>query len=718
LSVDWLRRRWFDLALLVGLVVATVAAIDWRQQQFEGHGLRGAYYARADWKGRPFMTRVDPFIDFSDADDPVYDRDRFTVEWTGTLVAPRDGLYRFALESDDGSTLEINGQVVIDNGGVHAKKRMDGHRQLKKGPHAIRLRYLQAGAGGMIRLYWKPFGRRGDLEYVPPTVLYPVDPDEAKIAGARAIPPRDLATVTIVAALLLLASLLWLRRPLWGWIGQLRRQRIVRIDALLILILIGAALLVRLWDLGAAGQTWDEDIYWSAGRDYIQNFLAGDFRPESWAWNQEHPALAKWIYGPATLVSEDYGPARYLSAVLGALTCALVFIAGRDLINRRVGFLGAGFCLVLPHIIAHNKIVGLETPSGLFYTLGLLLFFRALRRGGNSGYYLAAGLVAGLALAVRLTNLSLVALMVLLYLLTHWRQIRQERAFPVSISLGLAPVVMGLTFFASWPYLWDNPMQHLGEMLSHWKPDIYLEYFLGEKQESPFYYYPLYFAVTTPVALLPAVLVGIARSAVRRDRGQITLLLWFLAPFMIMLSPMARDGVRYLYPALIAGCLLAAAGVDWIAEGIGRLVRRPALAVPAVALLGAVLGLYVLRCGLSVHPYYLDYYNEAVGGPAYVKHKRWFEIGWWGEGLLEAGAYVNRAADQGASVNVYAHPAHVVKLRPDLKRVHTMDADFVIYNDLFNTMPKKHNLRLGYVVRAAGAPLVWVYQREGAADTL
>ena len=111
--MDWLRRRWFDLALLVGLVIATVAAIDWRQQQFEGHGLRGAYYARADWKGRPFMTRVDPFIDFSDADDPIYERTRFTVEWTGTLVAPRAGLYRFALESDDGSTLEIDGQAYV-----------------------------------------------------------------------------------------------------------------------------------------------------------------------------------------------------------------------------------------------------------------------------------------------------------------------------------------------------------------------------------------------------------------------------------------------------------------------------------------------------------------------------------------------------------------------------------------------------------------------------
>ena len=33
------------------------------------------------------------------------------------------------------------------------------------------------------------------------------------------------------------------------------------------------------------------------------------------------------------------------------------------------------------------------------------------------------------------------------------------------------------------------------------------------------------------------------------------------------------------------------------------------------------------------------------------------------------------------------------------------------FNDLFNTRPKMPNHRVIYVVRAAGAPLVWVYER-------
>jgi hypothetical protein len=40
------------------------------------------------------------------------------------------------------------------------------------------------------------------------------------------------------------------------------------------------------------------------------------------------------------------------------------------------------------------------------------------------------------------------------------------------------------------------------------------------------------------------------------------------------------------------------------------------------------------------------------------------------------------------------------------------DADFIIFNNLFNTTPKLPHHRVAFVVRAAGAPLAWVYQRE------
>jgi hypothetical protein len=61
---------------------------------------------------------------------------------------------------------------------------------------------------------------------------------------------------------------------------------------------------------------------------------------------------------------------------------------------------------------------------------------------------------------------------------------------------------------------------------------------------------------------------------------------------------------------------------------------------------------------------------------------------------------------------VEVQPAHVVSLRPDLTKVNHNNADFVIYNKLFNDPIKLPKHRIAYVVRVDGAPLVWVYQLE------
>jgi len=274
------------------------------------------------------------------------------------------------------------------------------------------------------------------------------------------------------------------------------------------------------------------------------------------------------------------------------------------------------------------------------------------------------------------------------------------------------PFLALLVFFGIWPYLWSNPLQHLGEMLVHWRPDPFQELFLGKEQDPALYYFPLYFAVTMPVGALAATLVGVGRIAWRRDLGHLAALLWLLGPFVVMLSPLARDGVRYLYPALAGGCLVAAAGLDWIAVGVARLLRRPRAAGPASGLLGTACVLYVLGSGLAVHPYYLDYYNEAVGGTETVERKRWFEVAWWGEGLREAQDYVGRVAPRGAKVKIVANPRHLIDLRPDLVWTEDAKADYIIYNRMFSGPLRAPGHRVAYVVRAGRAPLAWVYVRE------
>ena len=706
--------RLLDLGVIAALALATVALYSWRQAQFAGHGLKATYYVGQNYTGKTFRNTVEHSIDFSDKTHKHFSRAVFSVEWSGSIYLPRPGRYGFTTESDDGSSLELDGQLVVDNSGVHSLRKRGGVRILERGLHKIRIRYFQAGMGGVMRVFWSPAGRRGGLEYIPPTLLFPQPPDKVRASDAHPVPPRDFAVMVSFSLCLLVTLLVLLRAPLLRWLAELRARPRARWDLVLFVLLFAAALIVRLWDRAAAGQTWDEDVYWASGRNYLQNFLAGDFRAQSWIWNSEHPALAKWLYGPATLWSESFEPARLVSIVIGALTCALLYLVGRDLVNRRVGLLGAGLSLVLPHILAHHTIIGLEAPTGLFYTLSVWLFYRAMQRDQNSGLHLAAGLCVGLVAATRVSNLSVLLLLGVLYVVAHRGELLERRRFPMPMTLGLLPLVALVTFVALWPYLWENPMRHVGLMLSHWEPDKYLEWFLGKKQPPHWYYFPLYFSVTMPVGALAALALFFGRLAQHRDRAHLCLVVWFLAPFVVMLSPLARDGVRYLYPALFAGCLLMAAGLDWICGLAARLLRRPGLARPALAVLGTALWLYVFYCGSTVHPYYLDYYNELTGGPARVAKGHIFEIGWWGEGLKEANDYISKVAPPRAKVMVYAHPAHVVRLREDLLQVsHVPHADYIIFNDLFNDRPRSKEHHVSYVVRAAGAPLAWVYERTG-----
>jgi hypothetical protein len=67
----------------------------------------------------------------------------FAIDYTGRFYVRKPGKYRFALLSDDGSKLYIDGRAVIRNDGVHSTLRADGSVNLAGGIHTIRLSYFQ-----------------------------------------------------------------------------------------------------------------------------------------------------------------------------------------------------------------------------------------------------------------------------------------------------------------------------------------------------------------------------------------------------------------------------------------------------------------------------------------------------------------------------------------------------------------------------------------------
>ena len=73
-------------------------------------GLTARYYSQRGFKG-DFVTRIDPGIEFNwgnNAPDPKVPADNFSAIWTGSVVAPADGMYVFRLGCDDRGSLRID----------------------------------------------------------------------------------------------------------------------------------------------------------------------------------------------------------------------------------------------------------------------------------------------------------------------------------------------------------------------------------------------------------------------------------------------------------------------------------------------------------------------------------------------------------------------------------------------------------------------------------
>lgn len=70
---------------------------------------------------------------------------------TGYLEVPADGIYTFALLSDDGSTLILDGELLGDNDGAHSPAEIIVQKALKAGLHPIEVRYFDCN-GGVLQM--------------------------------------------------------------------------------------------------------------------------------------------------------------------------------------------------------------------------------------------------------------------------------------------------------------------------------------------------------------------------------------------------------------------------------------------------------------------------------------------------------------------------------------------------------------------------------------
>ena len=612
-----------------------------------------------------------------DASDPP---DR---ELRGSLFVARGGPSVIGFVTTGPARLVV-GAHVITGAGVENQWML-----LPAGPVAIHF----AGPA-TSRLVWSPVGRRGDPEYIPASSLSPDPPERAQFGASVGAAPLDgLIALAILLVVITLALMLARRRlalvPRATWLAM----------AAVFVVAVG----VRWIDLNGHGETWDEAVYWASGRNYITNLLGLDASPSLWSWNYEHPPVMKYLAGIGAQFADGYGPARALSAVWVAIGCMLLVPIGTRLFSRRAGTLAALIAALLPPLVAHGQIVGHEAVTVMWWPLGILLAL-TLRDGDPDRRTLrlrlgAIGVVIGLAIASRFTNGLLGPLCVAIMLS------RTDRRTWLEGLVGM-PIVALVTLYAVWPRLWPHPIRNLELAFDKLSKSHSLEPFLGAMTNHPGpHYFLTYLVATLPIAVLVGVVVFVARA---RGRSAMILLAWFVVPLGIMISPVRQDGVRYVLPCVLALAMASAAGWDWLATKL----RWP----HAFRALAVAVTLYLAVTLVRVHPYYLDYFAEQVGGAGTVAERKWFETAWWGEGVDRAVAYVNDNAPFGAHVfRDCIAPVHLAWFRADLwlPLTHTIEqADWIVtYAPQTESCAVPKQFTRVFTVVANGAILAEVWRR-------
>jgi len=184
-------RRMFAMATVViaALISPPVfGALFMRPDLQQAHGLLGRYYE--GMRGSPYpphIERVDRKVDF----DSIVALGSLPypshATWTGKLIAPVAGEYRFTIEVDDSGWLKIDGRDVIADPGEVTRQVASGAAYLSAGPHDIELGERNIWGGAYIRLFWQPPG--GRQQVIPSRYLIPQRadrrPDRSPIQKAQ-----------------------------------------------------------------------------------------------------------------------------------------------------------------------------------------------------------------------------------------------------------------------------------------------------------------------------------------------------------------------------------------------------------------------------------------------------------------------------------------------------------------------------------------------------
>lgn len=488
---------------------------------------------------------------------------------------------------------------------------------------------------------------------------------------------------------------------------------------------------LRLWGLNDMGRTWDESPYVDDGYRFIELAKEGDLRNSKWYENFDHPPLGRYMYGLAehldnvktangqTEFPYDYTYPRVVAALLSAFSVVLIALIGWEFISPNVGTYSAIIFSMLPFFMGFAKTATLEAPIMFFFTASVYSFLKFLTKF-TTKMAILTGIFTGLALLTKQTNLLLIPLYFIIQV--FWYLFDNTKFNKINFrSIIFFWAIISFTAIITVFLLWPMPWFHFKEVMDYhnkmWITNTSLpppEVFFGKLILVPKYYYVVMFLITTPFLILLLSLFGLLEITRQKKKIFYVILIWFLFPFIQSFYSFKQHGIRYIIEIYAPFALLAGLGFEHLSNRLNLTKQKQAL-------LFVPIFLYMAIQIISVHPYYLNYYNELVGGASGVYKSKQFQLGWWKEGVKEATLYIDARAQKNSAV------AFVPNQFPDGLKTKNLilqkyqwgrEYNFVVLNyfsvlrEGFDATEIYQNYKKIHSVTAGDAPIVDIFKHK------
>jgi hypothetical protein len=313
-----------------------------------------------------------------------------------------------------------------------------------------------------------------------------------------------------------------------------------------------------------------------------------------------------------------------------------------------------------------------DPPQAAFFGLSIIFLYFGVHR--KKWYLLLlSAFWTGLALGTKF-NIVFLPLIVAPWFLMHVLKNRNNffREKRIILSLALYPAVTIAIFFTLWPYLWQNPLVHISQMLQFYKDvgaastgELNSFIFKGVNLFAPFW-----ILITTPLPVLIFALFGIIisiKSIIKRKKYvYLLILLWLLIPIVRVMLPgsVIHSGVRHIIEFVPALAIIAGIGAK-------ELLKKLKITDPKIKFFLLLLySLSLLLVLIKLHPNENVYFNELIGGLRGAVQR---DVPYWGYSYgnvyLQGVNWINENAEARAKlglavVNMVNSPR--IKLREDI----------------------------------------------------